>query len=69
MRLPPPARRYSPISVMAPTSETVSRPNSSLERDEVVAEEIEYFFAVNGGWRAQNKLFFTTESQRHREIK
>src|SRR3989442_1039803 len=28
MRLPPPARRYSPISVMASTFETVSRPNS-----------------------------------------
>src|SRR6266581_2655043 len=28
MRLPPPARRYSPISVMARTFETVSRPNS-----------------------------------------
>src|SRR5215472_14186586 len=27
-RLPPPARRYSPISVMARTSDTVSRPNS-----------------------------------------
>src|SRR5882672_472591 len=29
MRLPPPARRYSPISVMTATLETVSRPNSS----------------------------------------
>src|ERR1700690_2600801 len=28
MRLPPPPRRYSPISVMAVTPETVSRPNS-----------------------------------------
>src|SRR5579864_6417154 len=28
MRLPPPARRYSPMSVMARTLETVSRPNS-----------------------------------------
>ena len=28
MRLPPPPRRYSPISVMASTPETVSRPNS-----------------------------------------
>src|ERR1700682_1448034 len=28
MRLPPPPRRYSPISVIAVTSETVSRPNS-----------------------------------------
>src|SRR4029077_19610574 len=28
MRLPPPARRCSPISVMARTLETVSRPNS-----------------------------------------
>src|SRR5271157_3438119 len=27
-RLPPPARRYSPISVIARTPETVSRPNS-----------------------------------------
>src|SRR5208283_5938460 len=27
-RLPPPARRYSPISVIALTPETVSRPNS-----------------------------------------
>src|SRR5215469_777703 len=29
MRLPPPARRYSPISVIARTLEMVSRPNSS----------------------------------------
>src|ERR1700693_3532303 len=29
MRLPPPARKYSPISVMACTPETVSCPNSS----------------------------------------
>src|SRR5580658_963487 len=29
MRLPPPARRYSPISVMAATFEIVSRPNCS----------------------------------------
>src|ERR1700687_1476023 len=28
MRLPPPLRRYSPISVIASTPETVSRPNS-----------------------------------------
>src|SRR5690349_10821 len=28
MRLPPPSRRYSPISVIAVTLETVSRPNS-----------------------------------------
>src|SRR5579863_2788470 len=28
IRLPPPARRYSPISVIASTPETVSRPNS-----------------------------------------
>src|SRR5436309_13356858 len=28
MRLPPPPRRYSPISVMATASDTVSRPNS-----------------------------------------
>src|SRR6266536_2228336 len=28
MRLPPPSRKYSPISVMAVTPETVSRPNS-----------------------------------------
>src|ERR1700693_5184927 len=28
MRLPPPFRRYSPISVITCTSETVSRPNS-----------------------------------------
>ena len=29
MRLPPPLRRYSPISVIAWTPETVSRPNST----------------------------------------
>ena len=29
MRLPPPARRYSPISVMEATFETVSCPNCS----------------------------------------
>src|SRR5581483_1156401 len=28
MRLPPPSRRYSPISVMTPTPETASRSNS-----------------------------------------
>src|SRR5271165_3284301 len=32
MRLPPPARRYSPISVMAVTFDTVSRPNSASSR-------------------------------------
>ena len=45
-RLPPPARRYSPISVIARTPETVSRPNSRSMADEVVVQQVKDFFGV-----------------------
>src|SRR4051812_41729330 len=50
MRLPPPPRRYSPISVMAPTFETVSRPNSRsmAERSSRRRSNISFAFIAGG---------------------
>ena len=60
MRLPPPARRYSPISVIAPTFEHRVAPEFLLQRDEIVAQEIEDFLSVNGGGSAQRVSAFQT---------
>src|SRR5262249_29373535 len=40
-----------------------------LQCDEIVPQQIEYFFAVDGGRSAQNSVlaFLTTESQSHRD--
>ena len=45
-------------------------PELVLKRDEIVPQQIEDFFPVNGGWRAQASTdSFTTEPQSHREMR
>lgn len=50
MRLPPPSRRYSPISVMAETLETVSCPNSAsmASRSSCRSSKISFPLMVDG---------------------
>ncbi len=47
------ARRYSLISVMALDAGDCIATELALQRDEVVPQQVEYFFSVNGGRCAQ----------------
>src|SRR5271170_4823447 len=67
MRLPPPLRKYSPISVIASTPETVSRPNSRsmAERSPRSSSKISFPLIVAGVLNrfVPNSLASTVESQ------
>ncbi len=68
--LAPAARRYSPISVIAVTFETVSRPNSSSIGDQVIAQQVEDLFPVDGSGVLNLVLqaILTTETRSHGKI-
>ena len=56
MRLPPPPRKYSPISVIAVTPETGVAAELALNGGEIVAKKLEDFSSVDGvrdGGRSQ----------------